>query len=307
MNRLNTYLDILPEVAAAMAAGRGVVALESTIIAHGMPYPENLQCALDVAQEIMAQGAVPAAIAVINGRLKVGLTKEELEHLAQSKDVAKLSRRDVAWSVVQKTTGATTVAATMMIAAMAGIRVFATGGIGGVHRKVEETMDISADLEELALTPVAVVCAGAKSILDLAKTLEYLETKGVPVIGFQSNQLAAFYSRESGLNLEHRMDREADIAAYLRVKWELDPRGGAVISVPVPEAYALAAKDMEEIITQSLRVAEAREVYGKAVTPFLLARVKEQTHGESLKTNIALVRNNARVAAGIAKAMTPPG
>lgn len=299
------YLDFHPDVEQALKKGKPIVALESTIIAHGMPHPENLKTARAVEAIVREHGAMPATVALMGGRIKVGLKDEELEALATAKDVAKASRRDLAFVLASGGFGATTVTTTMMVAAMAGIRVFATGGIGGVHRGAAESFDISADLQELAATPVAVVCAGAKSILDLPKTLEYLETQGVPVIGYQTSEFPAFYSRESGLQVDYRMESAAEIAAALRMKWDLDPRGGALVAVPVPKEHALPFGKMEHIIADALKSAKDLGIRGKAVTPFLLEQVKERTNGESLATNIALVKNNAAVAAALATALIP--
>lgn len=297
----NAHLDIHPEVAAALAANRPVVALESTIISHGMPYPQNVETALQVEAEIRAHGAVPATIAIIDGRLKAGLSADEIEYLGKGgRDIAKVSRRDLPFIVAGKRSGATTVATTMIIAAMAGIRVFATGGIGGVHRGAERSFDVSADLQELAQTPVAVVCAGAKSILDLGLTLEYLETHGVPVIGHRCDHLPAFFTRDSAFKLDHRQDEAADIAATMQAKWQLQLRGGVVVANPIPEQYAMPRDKIDAAIEQALGEAEAQGVAGKESTPFLLARVCELTGGNSLAANIQLVLNNARLASAIA-------
>ncbi len=297
----HAYLDLHPDVAAALAAGQPVVALESTIISHGMPYPQNVETALAVEAEVRAHGAVPATIAIIDGRLKAGLGHEHIEQLAKAgRKVAKVSRRDLPFVVAGKHSGATTVAATMIIAAMAGIRVFATGGIGGVHRGAERTFDISADLQELARTPVAVVCAGAKSILDLGLTLEYLETHGVPVIGYSTSHLPAFFTRDSEFGIDYRLDEAADIAAAMHVKWQLGLGGGMVIANPIPAQYALPREQIDAAIAQALQEADSQGISGKASTPFLLARVCELTGGDSLAANIQLVRNNARLAAAIA-------
>ncbi|KMN32222.1 pseudouridine-5'-phosphate glycosidase [Chromobacterium sp. LK1] len=297
----NAHLDIHPEVASALAANRPVVALESTIISHGMPYPQNVETALQVEAEIRAHGAVPATIAIIDGRLKAGLSADEIEYLGKGgRDIAKVSRRDLPFIVAGKRSGATTVATTMIIAAMAGIRVFATGGIGGVHRGAERSFDVSADLQELAQTPVAVVCAGAKSILDLGLTLEYLETHGVPVIGHRCDHLPAFFTRDSAFKLDHRLDEAADIAATMQAKWQLQLRGGVVVANPIPEQYAMPRDKIDAAIEQALGEAEAQSVAGKESTPFLLARVCELTGGNSLAANIQLVLNNARLASAIA-------
>ena len=301
---MNRYLDIAPEVQAALRENRPVVALESTIISHGMPYPENVETALNVEKIVREAGAVPATIAVIRGRLKAGLSPEEIEYLGKKGyAVTKASRRDLPILVSKGEDGATTVATTMIIAAMAGISVFATGGIGGVHRGAETTMDISADLEELARTPVAVVCAGAKSILDLGLSLEYLETHGVPVIGYGTDELPAFYTRTSGFGVDVRLDTPADIAQALSCQRALGYPGGALVVNPIPEAYSMDKADIDRAIAQALEEARAQGVHGKAVTPFLLARIQALTGGDSLRSNIALVRNNVRLAACIAASL----
>ncbi|MBR9762928.1 MAG: pseudouridine-5'-phosphate glycosidase [Rhodobacteraceae bacterium] len=292
------------ELAAAQAAGKPVVALESTIITHGMPYPQNLETARQVEDDIRAEGAVPATMAVIDGTLHAGLEPAELEALAQARDVAKLSRADFAACMARGGTGATTVAATMIAARLAGIEVFATGGIGGVHRGAEESFDISADLSELAQTAVTVVAAGAKAILDIPKTLEVLETNGVPVIAFGQDELPAFWSRRSGLAAPLSMDTPAEIAAAHRMRAALGLPGGQLVANPVPEADEIPRDEIEPIITQALAEAEAQGVTAKQVTPFLLQRIFELTGGRSLATNIALVRNNARLAARIAQALS---
>jgi pseudouridylate synthase len=298
-----TLIDLHPDVAAALADQRPVVALESTIISHGMPWPQNAETALAVEAEVRAHGAVPATIAVIDGRLKAGLTPDQIERLGRSgAEVAKVSRRDMALLVARGGTGATTVAATMIVAALAGIRVFATGGIGGVHRGAETSFDISADLQELARTPVAVVCAGAKSILDLSLTLEYLETHGVPVLGYRTNRLPAFFTRDSGLELDARLEEPADIARVMKAQWALGFNGGMVVANPIPAEYALPEETVNRAIEQALADAQAQGLSGKAVTPFLLARVNALTGGVSLAGNIQLVLNNARLAAAVAVA-----
>lgn len=300
---MEKYLSFSQEVIDAKEKGLPIVALESTIISHGMPYPQNVQTAREVEQIIRDKGAVPATIAIIDGKIKIGLTDEELEMFGNAKDVAKASRRDLAFLLSTKKLGATTVAATMIAAELAGIELFVTGGIGGVHRGAEHTMDISADLEELAQTNVAVVCAGAKSILDLGLTLEYLETKGVPVVGFGTDKLPAFYTRESTFNVNFRMDTAQEVADMMRAKWELGLRGGAVIANPIPEEDALDATFINGIIEQALKEAEEKGIQGKEVTPFLLGKVKELTEGKSLEANIALVKNNAKIGAEIAIAL----
>ncbi len=300
---LNKYLDIKPEVAEALAAGKPVVALESTIISHGMPYPQNVQTALAVEQIVRENGAVPATIAVIGGRLKAGLTAEEIEYFGKKGlDIAKASRRDLAVLCARGEDGATTVTTTMMIAHMAGIKVFATGGIGGVHRGAETTMDISADLEELAQTPVMVVCAGAKSILDLGLTLEYLETHGVPVVGYETKKLPAFFTRDSDFEVDYRMDSPAEIAKAFKVQNELGLPGGMLVANPIPVEYSMDAKVINAAIDQAVKEAEVKGIHGKETTPFLLARVTELTGGNSLESNIQLVFNNARLAAKTAAA-----
>ena len=291
------------EVAEAKAAGRPIVALESTIITHGMPWPQNAEMARQVEADIRANAAVPATIAVMGGRLHIGLEDAELEALAQVKSAMKLSRADLAVCMATGRTGATTVAATMICAARAGIEVFATGGIGGVHQGAEESFDISADLRELSETAVNVVAAGAKAILDLPKTLEVLETLGVPVIALGQDQFPAFWSRESGLAAPLRLDTPEEIAAVFRMRQALGLPGGQLIANPVPAADEIAASKMAPVIATATREAQEKGIRGKAVTPFLLGRILELTEGRSLKTNIALVRNNARVAAGIAKAL----
>ncbi|MEE0097121.1 MAG: pseudouridine-5'-phosphate glycosidase [Oscillospiraceae bacterium] len=295
---MNRFLDVNPEVAAAVAAGKPVVALESTIISHGMPYPQNVETALNVEKIIRENGAVPATIAIIGGRLKAGLTPEEIEYFGKKgQAIAKASRRDVAALVARGEDGATTVTTTMMIAHMAGIKIFATGGIGGVHRGAETTMDISADLEELANTPVMVVCAGAKSILDLGLTLEYLETHGVPVIGYGTDELPAFYTRKSGFGVDYRMDTPAELAKTFHVQHELGLKGGMLVTNPIPEEYSMDPAVINGAIDQAIAEAKEQGIHGKATTPFLLAKVKELTGGDSLDSNIQLVYNNAALAA----------
>ena len=301
--QINKYLDVNPEVAAALAEGKPVVALESTIISHGMPYPQNVETALKVEQIIRENGAVPATIAVIGGRLKAGLTAEEIEYFGKKGlAIHKASRRDLAVLCARGEDGATTVTTTMIIAHMAGIKIFATGGIGGVHRGAETTMDISADLEELGQTPVMVVCAGAKSILDLGLTLEYLETKGVPVIGFGTEELPAFYTRQSGFRVDYRIDTVQELAAAFKTQNELGFKGGMLVTNPIPEEYAMPLETINAAIEQALAECEANGIHGKETTPFLLARVAELTGGNSLASNIQLVFNNAKVAAQTAAA-----
>ncbi|AEF53321.1 pseudouridine-5'-phosphate glycosidase [Marinomonas posidonica] len=301
---MNQFLDIHPEVAEAIASGKPVVALESTIISHGMPWPQNAETAKKVEQIIRDNGAIPATIAIIDGRLKAGLSNDEIDTLAKAGlSVTKCSRRDLPFVVAQKQHGATTVAATMIIASMAGIRVFATGGIGGVHRGAQQTFDISADLQELAKTNVAVVCAGAKSILDLALTREYLETQGVPVLGYKTDALPAFYTRESDQTVDYNMASAKDIAQFISAKWHMQLHGGTVIANPIPEEFAMDKKAIDSAINQALAEMEEQGVGGKESTPFLLARVAELTGGNSLASNIQLVFNNARLAAEIATAL----
>ena len=295
---MNKYLDISPEVKKALDEGRPVVALESTIISHGMPYPRNVETALLVEQTIRDCGATPATIAVIGGRLKAGLSRDEIEYLGKTgRGVAKASRRDLPALVARGADGATTVTTTMIIAHMAGINIFATGGIGGVHRGAEVTMDISADLEELAQTPVMVVCAGAKSILDLGLTLEYLETHGVPVIGYGTDELPAFYTRKSGFGVDYRVDSPAELAAMFRAQRDLGYKGGMLVTNPIPEEYSMDKAVIDKAIDEALAQAKAQGIHGKETTPFLLAKVVELTGGDSLDSNIQLVLNNARVAA----------
>ena len=300
---LNQYLDVNPEVAAALAEGRPVVALESTIISHGMPYPQNVETALNVEAIIRKNGAVPATIAIIGGRLKAGLTTEEIEYFGKKgQAIRKASRRDLAVLCARGEDGATTVTTTMIIAHMAGIQIFATGGIGGVHRGAETTMDISADLEELGQTPVMVVCAGAKSILDLGLTLEYLETKGVPVIGYGTDELPAFYTRRSGFGVDYRIDTPEELAAALKASHAMGLKGGILVTNPIPEEYSMPKEIIDRAIDQAIAECNAKGIHGKDTTPFLLARVAELTGGDSLASNIRLVYNNAAVAARTAVA-----
>lgn len=295
---MKNYLDLSPEVDAALKAGKPVVALESTIISHGMPYPQNVETALKVEQTIREGGATPATIAIIGGRLKAGLTPEEIEYLGKKGTaVTKASRRDLPVLVARGQDGATTVTTTMIIAAMAGIKVFATGGIGGVHRGAETTMDISADLEELARTPVMVICAGAKSILDLGLTLEYLETKGVPVIGYGTEELPAFYTRKSGFKVDYRVDSPEELAAIFKAKQEMGLGGGMLVTNPIPEQYSMDPERINKAIDEAVAEAKQRGIHGKETTPFLLAKIKDITGGDSLASNIQLVLNNARLAA----------
>jgi pseudouridine-5'-phosphate glycosidase len=300
---MHAFLQFSPEVQAARAAGKPVVALESTIISHGMPYPQNVQTAREVEQVIRDGGAVPATIAIIDGRICIGLADDQLELLGQSKEAIKVSRRDLAYVLATRKLGATTVAATMICAKLAGIEVFVTGGIGGVHRGAETSFDISADLQELAQTGVAVVCAGVKSILDIGLTLEYLETHGVPVVSVGQAAFPAFFTRDSGFKADFQLDTPEEQARFIRTKWQLGLDGGVVVSNPVPEAAAMKNEEIDAIIAQALREAGQQGVKGKSVTPFLLTRIKELTGGRSLVTNIALVKHNALVGAQLAVAL----
>ena len=294
------YLTVAPEIREAIAAGKPVVALESTILSHGMPWPENMEFAHEVERIVRAEGAIPATTAILGGKLKVGLTAQELEIMCRAENVGKVSRRDVAVYLAAGLTGATTVATTMLIASLAGIRFFATGGIGGVHRGAEKTMDISADLQELANTPVCVVCAGAKSLLDLGLTLEYLETQGVPVLGLRTEELPAFYCRTSGHKLDFNCESEAMVAKIMKTKWDLGLKGGAVVGNPIPEEYALDYDEMEKVISAAIDLANEQHIHGRALTPFLLAHIKDATEGVSLASNLQLAYNNARAASRIA-------
>ena len=300
---MEKYLDMNPEVRSAIEAGQPVVALESTIIAHGMPYPKNVETALAVNEMIRKNGAVPATIGIINGRMKVGLTEEEIEYLAKAENVLKVSRRDLPYVLANRLDGATTVAGTMIIAHMAGIKVFVTGGIGGVHRGAGDSFDISADLEELKMTDVAVVCAGVKSILDIGATLEYLETAGVPVITVGSDDFPAFYSRKSGFKSDCRIDSPKEIADLISLKYSLGLKGGVLIGCPIPEAEEIPFDKMEHVIEEALQKCKSMNITGKRVTPFLLNEVKTLTSGNSLEANIKLVLNNAEIGAKIAAAL----
>lgn len=301
---LKNYLEISQEIKEAIEKNKPVVALESTIISHGMPYPKNYETALEVEKVIRDNGCVPATIAIINGKIKVGLSKDEIELLAkQGLDVPKVSRRDIPYILANKLNGATTVAGTMISAELAGIKIFATGGIGGVHRGAETTMDISADLEELSRTNVAVICAGAKSILDLKLTLEYLETKGVPVLGYKTKELPAFYTSKSGYNLDYKIDDAKDIAKILKTKWEVGLNGGVVIANPIPKEYEMDPLLIENVIKEAVKKADENGVQGKDLTPFLLDEIQKVTKGDSLESNIQLVFNNAKLACEIAKNM----
>lgn len=297
---MKEHLSIHPDVRHALEENKPVVALESTIISHGMPYPDNVRMAEKVEAIIRSEGAVPATIAIIDGIIKVGLSDQELTRLAEDKDVLKVSKRDIAYAVSQKRTGATTVSATMLISDLVGIRVFSTGGIGGVHKNGEHTMDISRDLEELASTNVLVVCAGAKSILDLPRTLEYLETKGVEVIGYKTDVLPAFYAKESPFPLSIRLDDVDEISALMKAKWELGLKGGIVLANPIPSTHSMDYDDIEKTIEKASIEAENKNITGKKLTPFLLARIKDMTNGKSLEANLELVYNNALLAAKIA-------
>lgn len=301
---MHPYLDIHPEVAQAKADGRAVVALESTIISHGMPYPQNVATAREVEAIIRSEGAVPATIGIIQGRVKIGLTDEELESFGQNRSVEKVSRRDFPLLIAQKMDGATTVAGTMIAAQWAGIQVFVTGGLGGVHRGVSESWDISADLTELAQTDVAVVCAGVKSILDIPKTLEFLETYGVPVIGYKTDEFPAFFTRSSGCPVLQRVDELSKLAAIIKTKYEMGLKGGVVVANPIPVEHEIPAIEITRTIEDALRDAGTQGIQGKAVTPFLLKNIVERTQGRSLKSNIELVKNNARVGAQLAVNLT---
>ncbi|OUP70049.1 pseudouridine-5-phosphate glycosidase [Anaerotruncus colihominis] len=301
MTDLKKHLEISPEVQKALDEGRPVVALESTIISHGMPYPQNVETALNVEKIIRDNGAIPATTAIIGGKLRVGLSKDEIDYIGKKGlKVTKASRRDIPVLVARGEDGATTVAATMILANLAGVSVFATGGIGGVHRGAETTMDISADLEELASTPVMVICAGAKSILDLGLTLEYLETHGVSVLGYQTEELPAFFTRKSGFKVDYRMDTPKELAAAFKAKNDLGLRGGMVVANPIPEEYAMDADYISKSIAEAIDEANAKGIKGKDTTPFLLDKLEKITGGSSLKANIQLVYNNAKVATQIA-------
>lgn len=300
MKEYKKYLDIAPEVLAALDVGEAVVALESTIIAHGMPYPQNVETALAVEEAIRSQGAVPATVGILGGRIKVGMTKDEIQQMALAKGVVKVSRRDFPYVVANGLDGATTVAGTMIAAAMAGIRIFVTGGIGGVHRGAAESFDISADLEELKNTDVVVVCAGVKSVLDIGATLEYLETAGVPVVTYGADEFPAFYSRSSGFAAECRMDQVEDIAGLIAAKYGLGLSGGMLVACPIPETDEIPAPEIERVIRAALEECRALGIAGKRVTPFLLDRIKNLTQGRSLEANIRLVLNNATVGGALA-------
>ena len=297
---LDNYIDISPEILHAIKKKLPIVALESTIISHGMPYPKNIETAIMVEETVRANDAIPATIAIIKGRIKVGLTRDEIDFLATNDEVQKVSRRDLAVAVAQKTSGSTTVASTMIIASLAKIAVFATGGIGGVHRGAENTLDVSADLEELSKTNVCVICAGAKAILDIGLTLEYLETKGVPVIGYKTSDLPAFYSTKSGFKVDYRIDTAADIAQILKTKWDLSIDGGVLVTIPIPQEFELTLDIMNKAINEAITQADSENIIGKDITPYLLSKVNELTHGESLEANMKLIKNNAALAAKIA-------
>lgn len=297
---LEKYMEIKEEVKNALNEKKPVVALESTIIAHGMPYPKNVETALEAERIIRDRGAIPATIAILDGKIKVGLSKEEIEYLGKAENVSKVSRRDLPFIVAKGLNGATTVASTMVVAKMAGIKVFVTGGIGGVHRGAEESFDISADLQELAKTSVAVVCAGAKSILDIGLTLEYLETFGVPVVGFKTDEFPAFFTRKSGFGVDYNVDSEEELAKAIKTKWDLGLDGGIVVANPIPEEYEMDIDIINKAIAEALSEAEEKGIKGKKVTPFLLENVKEKTGGNSLESNIRLVYNNALVGANLA-------
>lgn len=294
------HLDVNPEVVKALEEGRPVVALESTIIAHGMPYPKNVETALAVEEVIRANGAVPATIGILSGRIKIGLTKEEIEYMAHAENVLKVSRRDLPLVISKKMDGATTVAGTMIAAHMAGIKLFVTGGIGGVHRGAGESFDISADLEELKMTDVTVVCAGAKAILDIPATMEYLETAGVPVIAYGTDEIPAFYSRKSGVPAICRLDSPEEIGALISMKEELGLKGGVLVTCPIPEKDEIPAEEINVVIDKAIEEAEEKGIKGKESTPFLLSKVKDLTEGRSLEANIKLVLNNAEIGARIA-------
>ncbi|MGO1368278.1 pseudouridine-5'-phosphate glycosidase [Senegalia sp. (in: firmicutes)] len=297
---LNKYIEIKEEVKKALEENKAVVSLESTIISHGMPYPQNVETARKVEEIVRENGSIPATIAILDGKIKVGLTDEELEYLGKAKNVVKASRRDLPFILAKKLNGATTVASTMIISDLVGIRVFATGGVGGVHRGAQQTFDISADLMELAHTNVAVVCAGVKSILDIGLTLEYLETQGVPVIGFATDEFPAFYTRKSGFNVDYRVDDTKELAKAIKTKWDLNLDGGLVISNPIPEEYEMDSEKINTAIENAVKEAEEKGIKGKETTPFLLSKIKDITQGKSLESNIELVYNNALVASKLA-------
>ena len=300
MSSYRDYLSITPEVAQAIAENRPVVALESTILSHGMPYPENVEFAHKVEEVVRNEGAVPATLAIMDGKLKVGLTEEELMIMCKAENVAKASRRDIATYLATKQTAATTVATTMLIASLAHIKVFATGGIGGVHRGAQETMDISADLQEFAHTPVCVISAGCKSILDIGLTLEYLETFGVPILGYKTEEFPAFFSDTSGFNVDYKVEDAKEVAKICKTKWDLELNGGVLVCNPIPHEYSMDHKIIDKAIDEALAMAKEKGIRGKATTPFLLATIKELTGGESFASNLQLAYNNAKVASQIA-------
>lgn len=300
MSSYRDYLSITPEVAQAIAENRPVVALESTILSHGMPYPENVEFAHKVEEVVRKEGAVPATLAIMDGKLKVGLTEEELMVMCKAENVAKASRRDIATYIATKQTAATTVATTMLIASLAHIKVFATGGIGGVHRGAQETMDISADLQEFANTPVCVVSAGCKSILDIGLTLEYLETFGVPVLGYKTTEFPAFFSDTSGFGVDYKVGSAKEVADIMKTKWDLELKGGLLVCNPIPHEYSMDHKVIDAAIEKALDMAKEKGIRGKQTTPFLLATIKDLTGGESFASNLQLAYNNAKVASQIA-------
>ena len=300
MSSYRDYLSITPEVAQAIAEKRPVVALESTILSHGMPYPENVEFAHNVEKIVREKGAVPATLAIMDGKLKVGLTEDELMIMCKAENVAKASRRDISTYIATKQTAATTVATTMLIASLAHIKVFATGGIGGVHRGAQETMDISADLQEFANTNVCVVSAGCKSILDIGLTLEYLETFGVPVLGYKTSEFPAFFSDTSGFGVDHKVENAKEVADIMKTKWDLELKGGVLVCNPIPHEYSMDHKVIDAAIEKALAVAKEKGIRGKATTPFLLATIKDLTGGESFASNLQLAYNNARIASEIA-------
>lgn len=297
---LKDYLSITPEIEEAIKQGKPIVALESTILSHGMPYPENVEFAHKVEEVVRGEGAIPATTAILNGKLKVGLNAEELEIMCKAENIAKASRRDVATYLAMGQNAATTVATTMMIADMAGIRVFATGGIGGVHRGAQETMDISADLQEFAHTNVCVVSAGCKSILDIGLTLEYLETYGVPVLGYKTNEFPAFYCETSGYGLDYKVEDASEVAKIMKTKWDLGLNGGILLGNPIPHEYSMDHKVIDAAIDKALDMAKEKGIRGKATTPFLLATIKDLTGGSSFKSNLQLAYNNAKIASKVA-------
>ena len=300
MSSYRDYLSITPEVAQAIAEKRPVVALESTILSHGMPYPENVEFAHNVEKIVREKGAVPATLAIMDGKLKVGLTEDELMVMCKAENVAKASRRDISTYIATKQTAATTVATTMLIASLAHIKVFATGGIGGVHRGAQETMDISADLQEFANTNVCVVSAGCKSILDIGLTLEYLETFGVPVLGYKTSEFPAFFSDTSGFGVDHKVENAKEVADIMKTKWDLELKGGVLVCNPIPHEYSMDHKIIDAAIEKALAMAKEKGIRGKATTPFLLATIKDLTGGESFASNLQLAYNNARIASEIA-------